>query len=253
MGLSSNIIWHQTDINGFKAIMKSKQLSCSYSLETFLNKNHKIAFPMISLSDIPLADIGEYLNQYGGYLFGFSRQWVIENGFNPVWYCEKTNLVVEKHKKLLFDSYMKKKDAAMAPIVTLLFYYSSYMKDIEGELYVKSKNCTYSNYRFYDEREYRFVPDFDSLLGKRITPVLTEDAYKEYKEKNGNARIDISIPFKYSDLEMIIVKTEKQASGLQKALNKKDPNLSVHVFSHEDIKQNIIGTGHQIIKETVVK
>jgi len=73
MGLSSNILWHQTNIDGFKAILKSKSLSCSYSLETFLNKEHKLAFPMISLSDIPVADIGEYMEQYGGYLFGFSR------------------------------------------------------------------------------------------------------------------------------------------------------------------------------------
>ena len=253
MGLSSNIIWHQTNLDGFKAILKSRQLICSYSLETFLNKDHKIAIPMVSLSDIPLADIGEYLDQYGGYLLGFSRQWVIENGFNPVWYCEKSNSAMEKHKKLLFDSFKEKKEDVMTPIVTLLLYYSSYMKDIEGELYVKSKNCTYSNYRFYDEREYRFVPDFDTLIGKNITPILNEDSYKEYKEKKGSARIDISLPFKYSDLEMIIVKTEKQASGLQKALNTKDPSLSVHVFSHKEIKQNIIGTGHQIIKEPVIK
>lgn len=253
MGLSSNIIWHQTNLDGFKAIMKSRELTCSYSLETFLNKDHKIAIPMVSLSDIPLADIGEYLDQYGGYLFGFSRQWVIENGFNPVWYCEKSNSAMVKHKKLLFDSFKEKKEDAMTPIVTLLLYYSSYMKDIEGELYVKSKNCTYSNYRFYDEREYRFVPDFDTLIRKNIAPILNEDSYKEYKVKNGNARIDISIPFKLSDLEMIIVKTEKQSSGLQKAFNTKDPSLSVHVFSHEEIKQNIIGTGHQIIKETVSK
>lgn len=84
MGLSSNILWHQTDKDGFKDILKSKCLTCSYCLEFFLDKQHKIGFPMISLSDIPIADIEEYLDQYGGYSFGFSRDWVIKSGFNPV-------------------------------------------------------------------------------------------------------------------------------------------------------------------------
>lgn len=208
---------------------------------------------MISLSDIPLADIGEYMNQYGGYLFGFSREWVIRNGFNPVWYNEKNNPAMKKRKELLLESFRKKNEDEMTPIITLLLYYSSFMKDIEGPLFVKSKNCTYSNYRFYDEREYRYVPDFDDLLKKKIDPVLREQDYQKYKTNNRSGRIDFSIPFSFNDVEIIIVKTEKQVATVQAALRKIIPGASTHVFSHEEIKQNIIGTGHQIIKEVVAK
>lgn len=249
MGLSSNILWHQTDFNGFKAILKSRCLSCSYCLESLLDDQYKIAFPMISLSDIPLADIGEYLEQYGGYSFGFSRKWVIQNGFNPVWYSEKSNIAMNKHKEILYESLREDKSDIASSVFSLFFYYSSYQKAIEGPLFVKSKNCIYSNYRYYDEREYRFIPDYDSLIKKSISPFLTEKDYNDYKNKKGSSRIEYTIPFSIPDLEIIITKTDKQVLSIRKGLKDIYPDHSVHVFSHREIKQNIIGTGHQIIKE----
>jgi hypothetical protein len=49
---------------------------------------------------------------------------------------------------------------------------------------------------------------------------------------------------------MLIVKTDKQAMQLKKLL--KDKNHSIHIFSHKEIKQSIIGIGHQLITETKV-
>lgn len=252
MGLSSNILWHQTNIDGFKNILKSKYLSCSYCLESFLDKQHKIGFPMISLSDIPIADIEEYLDQYGGYSLGFSRDWVIKSGFNPVWYCEKSNQATRQHKRMLYDAVknnQKNNNNNLEPILTLFFYYGAYMKEIEGPLTVKSKNLIYKNYRFYDEREYRYVPDYNDLLNKGVIPFVDEEQYNNYKAKHGNARIDVTLPFSLNDLKIIIVKTDKQANKLKKLLKAMD----IHIFSHNEIKQSIIGKGHQITTEKITK
>lgn len=249
MGLSSNILWHQTNKESFYKIIKSKSLTCSYCLESFLDNQHKMGFPMISLSDIPLADIGEYLDQYGGYSLGFSRKWVVENGFNPVWYCEKSNRATVQHKQMLLDSYKNKQENLIASNLTLLFYYGAYMKEIEGNLEVKSKNIKYNNYRFYDEREYRYIPDYNVLIQKNIPPFLNEDQYKDYKNKNGNLQIDVTLPFTFNDLKIIIVKTDKQANQLKEFLKKDD----IHIFTHNEIKQSIIGIGHQIITEKIIK
>lgn len=246
MGLSSNILWHQTNIKGFNAILKSKSLVCSYSLETFLDKNHKLAFPMISLSDIPVADIKEYMSQYGSYLIGFSREWVIKNGFNPVWYCEKDNLALREHRKQLYQTINQRKDANLN-ITLLALHYGAYIKDIEGPLYVKSKDITYSNYRFYDEREYRYIPDFNYLLQNNIKPALLEKEYDEYKKTNGNGLINHSVPFTLDDIKILIVKTDKQATELKELI--KGKNHSIHIFSHKEIKQSIIGVEHQLITE----
>lgn len=116
------------------AILKSRSLVCSYSLETFLDGNHKLAFPMVSLSDIPVADLKEYMNQYGSYLIGFSREWVIKNGFNPVWYCEKDNLALKEHRKQLYRILNQDLDPNL--ITMLALYYGAFIKDIEGPLQI---------------------------------------------------------------------------------------------------------------------
>lgn len=60
MGLSSNILWHQTDEKGFYDILRSKKLFYSYSREKIilLFDFKPVAFPMISVSDYPLSIIG---------------------------------------------------------------------------------------------------------------------------------------------------------------------------------------------------
>lgn len=253
MGLSSNVLWHQTNIDGFKAIIKSMKLTCSYSLETVVNDGHKLAFPMVSLSDIALADINEYLTQYGGYLFGFSREWVKKSGFNPVWYCEKDNPALTAHKKLIYDNVIAKKKDILDASSVLFIFYSAFIKEIEGPLTVKSKNITYKNYRYYDEREYRYIPDMNELLNRKIEPVLSEEGYVKYKNNNGNGRINETVSFDITDLKIIIVRTAKQVTEIQKYLSKRFPGNNVHVFSHEEIKQNIIGINHSVETERNTK
>lgn len=89
MGLSSNILWHQTKSSGFYKILESKQLLYSYSLERIVPlKGFKaVAFPMISLSDFPFSEIANNKWTYGNYCIGFKREWGVKVGFSPVWYC----------------------------------------------------------------------------------------------------------------------------------------------------------------------
>lgn len=77
MGLSSNILWHQTQKDALKKILKQKCFRYSYSLEHVEAKNDTLecAFPMLSLCDIPFADIEDYLTKYGGNSIGLSREW----------------------------------------------------------------------------------------------------------------------------------------------------------------------------------
>lgn len=89
MGLSSNVLWHQTKKDGLMGILKAKKLYFSYSLENILSfrKIGGIAFPMISLCDLPLSEFTDSKWAYGDYAIGLSREWGEKNGFNPVCYC----------------------------------------------------------------------------------------------------------------------------------------------------------------------
>lgn len=89
MGLSSNILWHQTNEDGFYGILKSKKLRYSYCMERIIPefKLKPIAFPMISVCDYPLSEIGNNKWAYGNYCIGFKQSWGVKAGFSLVTYC----------------------------------------------------------------------------------------------------------------------------------------------------------------------
>ena len=64
MGLSSNILWHQTTLDGLKGILNEQGFFYSYSLESILSRESKnnlnVAFPMVSLCDLPFSELNDY-------------------------------------------------------------------------------------------------------------------------------------------------------------------------------------------------
>lgn len=89
MGLSSNILWHQTKKDAFFKILRSKEFLYSYSIENVfpIKEDQGLAIPMISMSDFPFSEIANNKWAYGDYTIGLSREWGIKNGFSPVLYC----------------------------------------------------------------------------------------------------------------------------------------------------------------------
>ena len=103
MGLSSNVIWHQTRKEAFFEILKSKKLCVSYSQEEIMPKL-RLAFPMICLCDLPLSEFASNNWTYGEYAIGFKRDWVIRNGFNPVCYYHHQSNLMQRMYTLVRDA-----------------------------------------------------------------------------------------------------------------------------------------------------
>ena len=103
MGLSSNTLWHQTDEDGLKGIIRDKCLYISYSVEEVTSARDKaeFAYPMVSVCDLPLAETGNFLNKYGGYTIGFSAEWGKRNHFAAVWYCYKNSFALKTIVEML--------------------------------------------------------------------------------------------------------------------------------------------------------
>ena len=78
MGLSSNILWHQTTLDGLKGILKEQGFFYSYSLESILSRESKnnlnVAFPMVSLCDLPFSELSKAEQEYINY--------GVEQGYN---------------------------------------------------------------------------------------------------------------------------------------------------------------------------
>ena len=103
MGISSEIIWHQTSLEGGLSILKSKRIYCAYSLGTITWGNYAIcnAFPMISFCDFLTADMHEYLRnndnheligRYGEVTFCFNNVFRNKHKISPVWYLPTNSI-----------------------------------------------------------------------------------------------------------------------------------------------------------------
>ena len=247
MGLSSNIIWHQTDINGLKAILSSKCFLCSYSLETIQwNTAHvKRAFPMISFCNIPISDLEEYLTnnkdgkysgKYGKYTIGLKHSWATKNGIAPVWYLNKQasclQEIMQYHSRLMLENW--------TDFENLVWRLLSNIKNYEGELI----KYGFKSYRFYDEKEIRYVPDLQILQNLNVQPVLDEKGYENYKKQNKKSALieDVFLPFEIEDISYILVSNANQTKRLKELLG--DNKDKVTILSYTSIIEDIIGKCH---------
>lgn len=234
--LSSNILWHQTNRDGFYGILKSKRLRYSYCQERIVPefKLFPIAFPMISVSDYPFSEIGNNKWAYGDFCIGFKQEWGVKVGFSPVCYCSLGSRVLSQLNNLLKEAIRtdSKKYFGLS-----LFLFAN-MKFVKAPLITKTK--TFKEYRFYDEREWRVVPYITETDEAEVLPFLTEDGYKEYKANhNDSSLLDIGVDFQYEDIHYIIVESEDDVQRTRDIVG-----MSVHIFTQDEVIEDVIGVDH---------
>ena len=221
MGLSSNILWHQTDKKSFYDILKSKKLLYSYCLERVIPTFHSnpVAFPMISVSDYPFSEIANNKWTYGNYCIGFNRSWGEKVGFSPVWYCSTGSRGLRQSDVLLKEG-MKPNQNGLFGVSMFLF---AQMKLDQAPLY--SSKRQFKTYRFYDEREWRIVP------------YITETDKAE--KHSGKSLLDFGVEFQYEDIHYIIVGSAEDIQNTKEIVGDK-----CHIFTKEEVLSDMIGIDH---------
>lgn len=238
MGLSSNVLWHQTKKEGLMSILRTKKLFFSYSLENIISSPNisGIAIPMVSLCDLPLVEIGAGKWPYGNYAIGLSRDWGIRNGFTPVCYCHKESSLYLNLLKNLLDA-IHAKDKLSTEKAVFPFYY---MKFVEGSL----ERRNYRRYRFYDEKEIRLIPKKEDIPNNKF--LLKDNQYEEYKEKNGNSFLgSYGVNFSYEDVKFIVVESEKNRGEVIRFFKRHQVDDShITILTKNQILEDIIGINH---------
>lgn len=248
MGLSSNVLWHQTDKDGLKGILSEKGFFYSYSLENISCKDtiFKAAFPMVSVCDFPLSEFGEYIQRYGNYSIGLSREWGIKKGFTPVWYCEENSPALKIQMEHFYKIQNQLNDViAEKTEYERFIYLLSYIKNYERELPKRQ----YTIYRFYDEREFRTVPTPQILEWNGIEVFLNEEEYKRYKMRTGNSLIkSMKVPFEWEDIRFIIVENEDNINEFRRIIERgsEKKNLRINYFTNTQIENDVIGGNHNV-------
>jgi hypothetical protein len=226
MNISSNSLFHFTSkFETLKKILEN-DFYIQFCGETFLNVVTGFSedylekgVPMVCFCDLPLSQVNNHTAIYGGYAIGLSKAWGIKNKVNPIIYTYYNSDLTAK----LFEFYKTLRSEQNKP--KGLHYHldgiMQYVKPYSGVF--KKGRKIYKNYKFYDEREWRYIPK----LYDEIQPVWIKR--KENTELNVavinrdilEGKIEkTKLSFEAADIKYIIVKKESERKKIISSLNK---------------------------------
>jgi len=218
--ISANTLYHFTNsAENIVGILENEFQSkycledCSYAGDV----NLKLAFPMICFCDLPLSQIKNHLKTYGSYGIGMSKEWGIKNGLNPVLYVEKGSLLNQSLEAIIENIVkMDFNDTGLEENIFLnIVNIVRCMKAYKGDLFRDGE--TKKNIRFYDEREWRYIPDV-SQFGGRMS-LGKEEFQNSITRANENSKIkDVKLKFEPNDINYIIVSKKGEILSMIEAI-----------------------------------
>lgn len=209
MGLSPSTLFHLTSKDGLKGILEDNfKLKYCKELISHNEKPIEIAVPMVSFCDIKISEITEHISKYGEYGIGLSKDWAFSKDLNPVIYMNHNSVFCNKlitSMRTINGSESISLDDRMN-----VSNFIRYIKIYEGEL--NRKGNIISNYRFADEREWRYVPNME-FKDSKFPPYinLSKDLPETFNMKKENEKlIDERLIFEPNDILYILVRTEDE-------------------------------------------
>ena len=192
--------------------------------------------PLISFCDIPLSQINNHINTYGKYAIGLKKEWAIKNGISPVLYLyNKSNthriikelltsaIKLDKINQLAFQT-----NSSDASIEHLDFLF--HCKDYKGEMWRKDRLL--KDIIFYNEREWRYVPNLKELEKLKIPLSFYKENRTEVQSLNEKLN-SFELKFTPKDIKYIIISSEKERISMIKEIE----NIKGEHFSLYDLKE----------------
>lgn len=217
MSISANTLFHFTrNYDTLLSILKSKfypRLCLEQRIMSELDL--RLAVPMVCFCDIPLSQISEHTLKYGEFAIGIKKDWAIKQGVSPILYVHDNSLIlktilseIKEISKEVLDNPEGEASLKMKKYVDAVCM----MKPYEG--YDKGLRKTI---RFYDEREWRYVPlreKEDQFL------YLTESVFheKDVREKINLENEKYGVVFNPDVINYLIVPTDKDVLKLKHAI-----------------------------------
>ena len=215
MAISTNSIIHYTNtIEKLKAILNEGFAIkyCAERLILFDNKKSAAAHPMICFCDIPLSQSYKHTDAYGKYGIGLTKSWANEKGINPVLYLDANSSISKTFSNLINERRNQTSNLTDEQKSNILRI-KSFTKNYSGHL--KRNLVDDPNYRFYDEREWRLVPE-PNELGEEASFSISLRNYNEDKDKWNDQISSLRINFEAKDISYVIV---NKTSEIPKIIN----------------------------------
>ena len=183
---------------------------------------------------------------YGRYGIELTKQWGKLSGLNPVLYVQKDSSLwkdIDESSEAINREVMSNatfNDDMLLALTTLKFF----MKPYEGD-FVRGDGTTHKNVRFYDEREWRFVPKSNEKYGYYFIEPHTFQTGGE--DLNRNLPASTTLEFTPDDIRYIIVDKEDEILDMvDKILKLKGPHytdnqvrkLTTRIISADQINED---------------
>ena len=244
MSLSSNSIIHFTNNKEALKGILTDNFKLSYCIEKVKLNAATIEFaaPMVSFCDIPLSQVKHHITKYGAYGIGLTKEWAEKQKLNPVVYIEKKSNLAQSYlniyteyilntTKNLFTLNEKEKS-----VIDILRYIKNYQDDLTRG------GTVHKDYRFSDEREWRYVLDYNSQA--QYIYALDSNFNKETANKTLSTD---RLMFEPNDIKYVIIEKESEIlEFLNLFRDAKGKN-----YSHHDVERLMtrIITTEQIVQD----
>lgn len=247
MVVSSNALFHFTkEINFLESILENNFYprccieDLGFLLPNYEGNNVNVGIPMVCFCDIPLSRISNHINDYGCYGIGLTKQWGVDSGINPIHYIQK-NTLAHKHilmlektlanvvksldgldKNLKFLREVKEVYLEIPNLPTDIFSsfweFAAFLKIYEG---INNKKLSESKV-FYDEREWRFVPNIidNDINGYTYRLMGEQCKNSELREElNKTLSKKTQLKFKANHVKYLILKNENEITDFVKFID----------------------------------
>ena len=222
MSVSSNSIIHYTDrLENITGIIREgfRIKYCSERITTRGGQKYEKAFPMVCFCDLPLTHSLNHIKQYGCYGIGLSKKWASRNGINPVQYIESNSHIGSalRHALNYVDTIRKETEtygsdtANLAEnIETIILNSKNYKGDFVRQ------GVEYRDYKFYDEREWRYI--LSKKAHKNIPLIIGLEEYNAGKASFNDRLNGKRLRFSADDISYIIVNDETETGTIINAM-----------------------------------
>jgi hypothetical protein len=236
INLSPDILFHFTNKKSLFKILES-DFKVSYAREKIIGQKQfrEYAAPMVSFCDLRVSELKEHMNKYGKYGIGLTKKWANANGLNPVVYVNRYSPFIdgfitgldEMEFQLIYNSNERNSEKMNNGLIKLSDTYR-YLKNYEGELKREGKKVV-DNYRFANEREWRYVPP---IATSDIHPLIPIDIIKTKEQKKFlNETIEHKrLSYKPDDIRYLIVNTDNEITELIAHLHKSKNVYESHII-----------------------
>lgn len=172
---------------------------------------------MVCFCDLPLSQLNRHLDFYGRYGIGLKKEWGVEKQISPVLYIHQNSALSRFISSLLAD--LRRNSSIDRSAILSLLNIIRHIKLYEGYVDVNGKN---EYKRFYDEREWRWIP---FLTDNENTDIfsLTEEEFND-PQKRQQADMELAakarLDFRPDDIKYIVVAKENEIPAIMRCIEK---------------------------------